>query len=547
MTARRRGSVVIDLMSDESCQDDSDLIIPPLHTTPKTIPKLPAPVSPEAAHFLSELSNYIPIGSLVLNGVIDAEPNWQEVQVSHLVTLTESGLFEQNALDLGKLLARQRIRAFVSIPSRAVLRIYVLPSDVGHRFFQQDRGLDTHLFSLIQNLDVSPSAWNGQTDVKQSFDMYATGEEGSLYYLFNNIPSPSPTSERIRSHFHRETMLDFLDSEYQLPGLKTSLYPYQRRSAAQMFQRECEEKLELDPRLEKRIALDGSTYYYEPWDVSFFRSPRFYESCKGGILAETMGLGKTLICLTLILATRGHLPRTPAQYDRVVVRPKVASLMDMAISAVNRHSAPWPSFFERHEDFTGEHMGHCIDLMRQNAPFYEIPIEPIRWNRKTTVPAPKKVTLAATTLVVVPRNLLSQWKSELEKHTTGILKTLVMDDNRVALPSPETLATFDLILFSRPRFEYEDRDGADASGRRMSRYPPSCTCPYIGATRTRDCVCIRPDVSEFNSFLTNVLADQNLIIGPVCLTAQDPPLPQNHHRRGPWHGHREHQDCDCSK
>ncbi|KAG9625674.1 hypothetical protein KCU64_g19154, partial [Aureobasidium melanogenum] len=394
--AARRGSVVVDLMSDESGHDDPDPIIPELHTTPKTTLRPPAPVSPEAAHFFNDLSNYIPIGSLVLSGVADEEPAWEEVV--HLATLLQSGLSEQNALDIEKLFNRRRVRVFASIPSRAVLRIYVLPSDVGHRFLQQDRGLDTHLFSLIQNLDVSLSAWNGQPDAQQeSFEMYAPGEEGSLYYLFNNIPSPNPTAERIFSHFHRESMLDLLDSQYQLPGLKTVLYPYQRRSAAQMLQRECEERLELDPRLEKRIALDGTTYYYEPWDVSFLRSPRFYESCKGGILAETMGLGKTLICITLILATRGYLPHTPAQYDRVAVRSKVASLLDMAISAVNRHSAPWPSFFERHEEFTGEHMGHCIDLMRKNVPSYEIPIEPIRWNRNTTLPAPKKVTLAATT------------------------------------------------------------------------------------------------------------------------------------------------------
>ncbi|KAG9597155.1 hypothetical protein KCU86_g5823, partial [Aureobasidium melanogenum] len=375
-------------MSDENGHDDPDPIIPGLHTTPKTTPRSSAPVSPEAAHFFNDLSNYIPIGSLVLSGVPDEEPAWEEVV--HLATLLQLGLSEQNTLDIEKLFNRRRVRVFASIPSRAVLRIYVLPSDVGHRFLQQDRGLDTHLFSLIRSLDVSPSAWNGQPDVQDSFEMYATGEEGSLYYLFNNIPSPNPTAKRISSHFHRESMLDLLDSQYQLPGLKTVLYPYQRRSAAQMLQRECEDKLELDPRLEKRIALDGTTYYYEPWDVSFLRSPRFYESCKGGILAETMGLGKTLICITLILATRGYLPHTPAQYDRVAVRPKVASLLDMAISAVNRHSAPWPSFFERHEEFTGEHMGHCIDLMRQNVPSYEVPIEPIRWNRNTTLPAPKK-------------------------------------------------------------------------------------------------------------------------------------------------------------
>lgn len=488
--AMRRGSVVVELV-DDSSSDDTSPIIPKLHSTPKTTPKTVL-TSPEGNSFLNDLSNYIPVGSLVLGEVFDAAPAWEEIV--DIALLSQSGLSEQNVFDIERLLSRRRLRLFVSIPSKAVLRIYLLPNDVGHRFLPRDRGTDGRLFSVLQNLDVSLDCWSGQPNVKQPFDLYAAGEEGSLFYLFNNIPSPNPTSERISSHFHRESMIDLLDSEYQLPGLKTGLYPYQRRSAAQMLRRECEERLELDPRLEERIAPNGTIYYYDPWELSFLRRPRYYEPCKGGILAETPGLGKTLICITLILATRGYLPRTPAQYDRTTIRPKVASLLDMATSAVNRHSAPWPSFFEKHEYHTGEHMGKCIEVMRQNVPSYEIPFEPVRRNRNTMVPTPKKVTLAATTLVVVPRNLLSQWKSELEKHTTGVLNTLVMDDTSVALPSTEVLRTFDVVLFSRHRFEHEERDGMDAKGRRMSRCPVTCNCPYIGASRTRDCVCLRPDV-----------------------------------------------------
>ena len=543
--AKRRGSVVLELMDDDSSNDDTSPVIPKLHTTPPKSTPRAALTSPEGAIFLNDLGNYIPVGSLVLGEVFDAAPAWEEIV--DIALLSQSGLSEQNAFDIEKLLFRRRLRLFVSIPSKNVLRIYLLPNDVGHRFLQRDRGTDGHMFSLIRNLDISLDSWNGQpnVNVKEYFEPYAAGEQGSLFYLFNNIPSPDPTSERISDHFHRESMLDLLDSEYQLPGLKTVLYPYQRRSAAQMLQAECEKRLELDPRLEERIALDGTTYFYDPWEVSFFRSPRFYESCKGGALAETPGLGKTLICITLIIATRGYLPRTPIQYDRMTIRPKVASLLEMAISAVNRHSAPWPSWFEKHEYHTGEHLGNCIELMRQNAPSYEIPVEPMRRNRNATVPTPKKVTLAATTLVVVPRNLLSQWKSELEKHTTGVLKTLIMDDPCVALPSPEILRTFDIVLFSRPRFEYEVKDGEDAKGRRMSRYPVTCNCPYIGATRTRDCVCLRPDVSIRASYKIQGLADQTP--GFVHIPTQVSPLFENHYRRRPRYGNRENQDRKCSE
>lgn len=530
--AKRRGSVVLELMDDDSSNDDTSPVIPKLHTTPPKSTPRAALTSPEGASFLDDLSNYIPVGSLVLGEVFDAVPAWEEVV--DIAVLSQSGLSDHDLLDIGKLHSRRRLRLFMSTPSKAILRVYVLPSDVGHRFLQRDRGADGHLFSVLQNLNVSLDSWKGQPNVEQPFDLYAAGEEGSLFYLFNNIPSPNPTSEHITSHLHRESMLDLLDVEYQLPGLKTVLYPYQRRSVAQMLQRECEERLELDPRLEERVALDGSTYYYNPWEMSFFRSPRFYEPCKGGILADLMGHGKTVMCIALILATRGCLPRTPTQYDRVTVRPKVASLLDMAVSAVNQHSAPWLSFFEKHEHHTGEHMAKCIELMRQNAPSYEVPVEPIRWNRNTTVRTPKKVTLAATTLVVVPRNLLSQWKLELEKHTTGVLNTLVMDDNRVALPSPEILRTFDIVLFSRHRFECEDKDGEDAKGRRMSRYPVNCNCPYIGATRTRDCVCLRPDVSIRASYKIQGLADQTP--GFVHLTTQSSALPKNYRRRRAWNG-----------
>ena len=261
-----------------------------------------------------------------------------------------------------------------------------------------------------------------------------------------------------------------------------------------MLQRESEDILELDPRLEKRSGPDGSNYFYGPRSTSFLRSPVYYETSRGGILAETMGLGKTLMCIALIVSTKGYLPKVPIEYETVRKRPKVGSLVQMAASSIHRHSAPWTSFFEKIAASKGEYLTECVDAMQRCTPFYTIATEQVRWDRSTTPSpsTPKRLVLASTTLVVVPRNLFSQWKSELEKHlTAGTLSVLFMEDTKKALPSPQDLRTFDVVLFSRPRFEQEHRNGSDSNGRRKSRYPVSCSCPYIGATRIRDCTCVQ--------------------------------------------------------
>lgn len=468
------------------------------HTPPKLSSANVALHSPEGREFLQRLDNFVPIGCLIhpipLTVRSPEEGHWREIFDSshaHITSALTSAV--------QRLVTNGWIRLFVLDISRSVeiIRVYVLPSDVGHRFVNhQSKKLAASLYAIIKELDTSTETWAGHYNdaTRKNFDLWAARDEGSLYYMFNKIPSPAPSAASVNSHFHRKALKILLDEKSELRGLKACLYPYQRRSAGLMLQRESETRLELDPRLEHRIAPDGSEYYYGPRDTIFTRHRRLYESCKGGILAETMGLGKTVICVALVLSTKGHLPTIPAQYDTVQVRPEVGSLLDMAVSSVNRHAAPWKSYFDAIEVETGERMQQCINTMRQNPPSYQIPIEPYRWNRNTRTPEPKKFTLASTTIVVVPRNLFSQWQSELEKHTEqGSLSILFMDDNKKILPAPTELILYDVILFSRSRFEQENRDGADRQGRRQTRYPTTCNCPYIGASRKRDCTCLREE------------------------------------------------------
>ncbi|KAK5015686.1 hypothetical protein LTR16_003296 [Cryomyces antarcticus] len=57
----------------------------------------------------------------------------------------------------------------------------------------------------------------------------------------------------------------------------------------------------------------------------------------------------------------------------------------------------------------------------------------------------------------------------------GALRILVMEDMRRALPSAEVLRNYDVILFSRTRFEHESRDGSDDEGRRLTSSPAICS------------------------------------------------------------------------
>ncbi|KAF2100096.1 hypothetical protein NA57DRAFT_19969, partial [Rhizodiscina lignyota] len=388
-------------------------------------------------------------------------------------------------------------------PEKAILYVYMLPQDVGRTRVERStkmRQNQVALEQLLVHIDVSPEAWNGsyEKSKQQVFDTNATPEEASLFYIYNTLPSPSPSPSKVADRYTRAAIQGLLENNEVFKGLKTMLYPYQGRSAALMLQRETAPELTLDPRLELRESPTGQMFYYGPRHATFLKHPRMYDSVRGGILSETMGLGKTIICLAVIVATKGHLPKTPPQYlDRTKERPRVGSLMQMAIATANRHSLPARTYFERVRDETGEDYATCIDAISATPQQYSIRVVPARWNRKTSMPEPKIVTLCSGTIVVVPRNLVHQWELEIRKHVVGGpsgLHVLVMNDPAQRLPAASELLKYDVVLFSKQCFEKEIHDGTDKLGRRTaSGAALTCRCPYIGASRIRDCTCLRED------------------------------------------------------
>ncbi|KAF2277658.1 uncharacterized protein EI97DRAFT_466475 [Westerdykella ornata] len=477
---------------------------------------------------LSDLSRYIAVGCLHFEqpyafktGNPHTIPEWTELFFSNLP--------DELKLIIGShassLLQARWIRLFLHqstakpLPN-TLIRFYLLPEDWGRRSIdRQSRSLKTALRELLSQVDTSPEAWAGNhsTTNIQLFDPWASAENVSLFYLFNRLPSPAPSPDLVKNRYSRNAVLGLLEAassgyidDEPIPGLKTKLYPYQARSAALMVQREAAPQLQLDPRLEVRQSPAGETYFFGARDGSFLREPRYYDSPRGGVLAETMGLGKTIISLAVILATKGHMPLIPPAYQPAPpVRKRVGSLAQMAASNIGRKAVPGKAFLENLEAAEGIDLSRCKQALAENMPYYEIPPEIPRMNRTTRIPPPRQLVMCSTTIIVVPRNLLHQWQSEIQKHVVpGSLKVLVMDsasrrdsksgrmeiegiDVLNSLPPPTELMKYDIIIFTRNRFEQEIQDGQDEKGRRFAAgVPRHCECAYIGATRLRDCNCL---------------------------------------------------------
>jgi hypothetical protein len=317
----------------------------------------------------------------------------------------------------------------------------------------------------MSKIDCSSEAWEGKFAMENTPKRVT--EDESLWYIFNTLENPDPKMENMNI-LGRRAVEDILLNDTgsaagsgersNTTGLKTALYPYQRRSAATMIQREVQPAQSLDPRLQPHRTPAGEEYYYDKEEGIILREKRLYSEACGGILAETMGCGKTLICLAVILATRGHFPQIPVQYQEAVypVRKKTGSLIEMAAAAAGRHSLPWKAHFDQLRD-VGLSYERCVAACERNRGAYIIPPRPSRYKNRDGAKArapPTRLRLCSGSLIIVPPNLVDHWKSEVNTHTEG-LNVLVLRTSSDVTPSADELLKYDIVLFSRTRFEKE--------------------------------------------------------------------------------------------
>ena len=161
-------------------------------------------------------------------------------------------------------------------------------------------------------------------------------------------------------------------------------------------------------------------------------------------------------------------PEIPPEHSLglLPVRPEVGSLMQMAAAAVGRAQVPWRATFH---DLSreGEDYKNCVATLEDNIGSYVIsPPVTRRSHRPSTVHIGKTIRLTSATLIIVPQNLLNQWKDEISLHVDDeFLEVLYLDSDTTPVPSAARLMMYDVILMSRQRFEKEMVSNGTAKAR----------------------------------------------------------------------------------
>ena len=266
--------------------------------------------------FLDNLRNYVPLGSVlaVANDGHFFYSKWQELPEGLLgIDQSTKGIQHLRFLHFHRWV-RVCVKRCTGSGDQCTLRVYLLPEDNGRRWVDREGGTShpcrkSLKYLMEEIIDFSTQSWQGDhtgSRLRSLMQCFADlDREDSLFYIFNTIQSPMPDGI-IDCRFSRDATAALLEPTENLGGLRTSMYPYQRRSAAAMVRREAKPAMSLDPRFETFVGPVGNTLYYDMETTTLLRDQRTYEEARGGILAETMGLGKTLICLAVMYVFQKH-------------------------------------------------------------------------------------------------------------------------------------------------------------------------------------------------------------------------------------------------
>ncbi|KDQ61066.1 hypothetical protein JAAARDRAFT_32059 [Jaapia argillacea MUCL 33604] len=415
-------------------------------------------------------------------------------------------------------------------------RVYLIPYDLANvqgKLRTRDEATIVaparrYMRVLLPRLLQHPHLWEGEecaTTLEPQFLLPQNIDNRTMAEIYSDLPSPTIDAARLASSSESGWPLarSFLAAE-NIEGLRSQLYPYQRRSVATMLQKElCVSEI-LDPLYIPLRGLDGQVFHLQPATTELLRECPLVSTTRGGVLCEELGTGKTVMILSLVLATLDQLPSPEESIldPRTVLTPLSFRHFPFAAQSAARKSLQRrkgkardaeerqiPSLVEillNYIRVSPEKIGlryqeeeledrQLWDAIAANSPFYlhfNVDTAETRSRSQAANPGPRRVYLSSATLIIVPPNLLGQWDREILKHCDSTLRVLVMRP-RMALPRVTDLASkYDIILMTHIAFSLE----SSKSGVQKLHSWAVCQCPGNQSSRVPNCQCdVRTDVS----------------------------------------------------
>lgn len=321
---------------------------------------------------------------------------------------------------------------------------YFLPESL------QDDSLDAVVQRIYDNVSVPDVSHYKDRAVKKKPGL-ATSED-LITSLLNEYPSNSSL----------------------LQGVTSNLYPFQVKSLCKMLEKETVVLREPVPYFKKFISPTGKPYYFDMLDSGFYRNAELYTLPRGGILAENMGLGKTLICLSLICVSKFDISTVPDDiilyHDQSVrtpentVRRGIKSLADICQDTIGQNSLPWKYFQDDLPESVVTKLSSRSGFFRVGLNYTNSQHGSRAKEKQNEHDQYQTLYLCNSTLLVVPENLFHQWNHELNKHVDPLYlnKLFVSDRFKQAIHSsnssytdriPESvgeLLSYDLVLITAP-------------------------------------------------------------------------------------------------
>ncbi|BGP55259.1 hypothetical protein JCM8202v2_002857 [Rhodotorula sphaerocarpa] len=199
-----------------------------------------------------------------------------------------------------------------------ILRIYLVPQDLPVLADRRrpSKSSETTLRQLLELLRISPTEWNGHVNEDDSADstpFLSERDERSLLEIYRDVESPSVDTSLMEGINAPPAIRDRVAFAFgdNPVGVSTELFPYQRATLAKMLARELAPREIALPTCIRRsppAGLPGGRDVFVSTDGRVSLEPATVCEPRGGILAEDMGVGKTLITLALVMSTLSELP-----------------------------------------------------------------------------------------------------------------------------------------------------------------------------------------------------------------------------------------------